>query len=169
MQAGHARPAPCARACRAAGGTARGMLLTRNGQSSSAGRFARIWSGQLRARSPVVQRWTRSLNVATQGSGTGRVRCASQAVSKTSSGHVADQVGSARGDGTREALARHYIEETALPASEISFLLGFDQPNSFYRAFRTWTGGTYGRACEFRRARGSSRSDVGSVWVTRSA
>jgi len=43
---------------------------------------------------------------------------------------------------TREALARHYLERTALPAVEISFLLGFDEPNSFYRAFRLWTGTT---------------------------
>lgn len=43
---------------------------------------------------------------------------------------------------TREALARHYLERTALPTAEISFLLGFDEPNSFYRAFRTWTGTT---------------------------
>lgn len=43
---------------------------------------------------------------------------------------------------TREALARHYLEKTSLPASEISFLLGFDEPNSFYRAFRNWTGKT---------------------------
>ncbi|HEV2502742.1 MAG TPA: AraC family transcriptional regulator ligand-binding domain-containing protein [Mesorhizobium sp.] len=43
---------------------------------------------------------------------------------------------------TREALARHYLEKTALPAAEIAFLLGFDEPNSFYRAFRSWTGTT---------------------------
>jgi AraC-like DNA-binding protein len=43
---------------------------------------------------------------------------------------------------TREALARHYLQKTSLPAAEISFLLGFDEPNSFYRAFRTWTGMT---------------------------
>jgi AraC-like DNA-binding protein len=41
---------------------------------------------------------------------------------------------------TREALARHYLEKTSLPAAEISLLLGFDEPNSFYRAFRKWTG-----------------------------
>ena len=41
---------------------------------------------------------------------------------------------------TREALARHYLERTALPAAEISFLLGFDEPNSFYRAFRDLDG-----------------------------
>jgi AraC-like DNA-binding protein len=43
---------------------------------------------------------------------------------------------------TREALAEHYLERTALPTAEISFLLGFDEPNSFYRAFRSWTGAT---------------------------
>lgn len=43
---------------------------------------------------------------------------------------------------TREKLARHYLEKTRLPAAEISFLLGFDEPNSFYRAFRRWTGTT---------------------------
>lgn len=43
---------------------------------------------------------------------------------------------------TRQALAHHYLENTALPAAEISFLLGFDEPNSFYRAFRAWTGTT---------------------------
>ena len=43
---------------------------------------------------------------------------------------------------TREALARHYLQKTELPAAEIAFLLGFDEPNSFYRAFRSWTGST---------------------------
>lgn len=31
---------------------------------------------------------------------------------------------------------------TALSAAEPSFLLGFEDPNSFYRAFQAWTGGT---------------------------
>lgn len=51
---------------------------------------------------------------------------------------------------TREALARHYLEKTALPAAEIAFLLGFDEPNSFYRAFRTWTGTTPERVRQMR-------------------
>lgn len=41
---------------------------------------------------------------------------------------------------TREDLARHYLTETELVTAEIGFLLGFDEPNSFYRAFRDWTG-----------------------------
>lgn len=43
---------------------------------------------------------------------------------------------------TREALARHYISSGRLTAGEISFLLGYSNPNSFYRAFHAWTGQT---------------------------
>jgi len=43
---------------------------------------------------------------------------------------------------TREKLARHYLTNSTLPGAEISFLLGFDDPNSFARAFRSWTGTT---------------------------
>lgn len=45
-------------------------------------------------------------------------------------------------NGTREKLARHYLKSTSMPAGEIAFLLGFDDPNSFYRAFHEWTGQT---------------------------
>lgn len=40
---------------------------------------------------------------------------------------------------TREALARHYLQETEYGSAEISYLLGYDDPNSFYRAFQSWT------------------------------
>lgn len=43
---------------------------------------------------------------------------------------------------TRQSLAQHYLGNTRLPAAEIAFLLGFEEPNSFYRAFRRWTGQT---------------------------
>lgn len=42
----------------------------------------------------------------------------------------------------RERLARHYLQHSAMTGAEISFLLGYDDPNSFFRAFRTWTGQT---------------------------
>ena len=43
---------------------------------------------------------------------------------------------------TRERLARHYLHKTTLPYAEISFLIGFEEPSSFFRAFREWTGET---------------------------
>jgi AraC-like DNA-binding protein len=53
---------------------------------------------------------------------------------------------------TRQAVARHYLQKTDLPAAEISFLLGFEEPNSFYRAFRGWTGHTPERVRQQSRA-----------------
>ncbi|MEM8488394.1 MAG: AraC family transcriptional regulator ligand-binding domain-containing protein [Bacteroidota bacterium] len=45
-------------------------------------------------------------------------------------------------NATREQLARHYLQKTQLTVGEIAFLLGFDEPNSFFRAFKGWTGTT---------------------------
>ena len=45
-------------------------------------------------------------------------------------------------DELREELARHYLSATNYSSAEISFLLGYEEPNSFFRAFRTWTGQT---------------------------
>lgn len=43
---------------------------------------------------------------------------------------------------TRERLARHYLENTKMSPAEVSFLLGFEDPNSLFRAFHRWTGTT---------------------------
>ncbi len=43
---------------------------------------------------------------------------------------------------TREKLARYYLTNSTSSGAEISFLLGFDDPNSFFRAFHSWTGKT---------------------------
>ena len=43
---------------------------------------------------------------------------------------------------TRELLAKNYINHTNLPSEEIAFLLGYQDTNSFSRAFSLWTGKT---------------------------
>jgi AraC-like DNA-binding protein len=47
---------------------------------------------------------------------------------------------------TRESLARHYLRDGSLSATEIAFLLGYDEPSSFYRAYHSWTGQTPAQA-----------------------
>ncbi len=46
---------------------------------------------------------------------------------------------------TRESLAEHYLKHPGMSGAEISFLLGFEDPNSFFRAFNAWTGKTPGQ------------------------
>jgi AraC-like DNA-binding protein len=43
---------------------------------------------------------------------------------------------------TRESLARYYLTHGTMTTAEIAYLLGYDDTNSFYRAFRAWTGTT---------------------------
>jgi AraC-like DNA-binding protein len=46
---------------------------------------------------------------------------------------------------TREKLARYYLSHSELSGAEISYLLGYEDPNSFFRAFHSWTGQTPGQ------------------------
>jgi len=41
-------------------------------------------------------------------------------------------------DDERNQRARAYLGSTTLSDAEVAFLLGFEDPNSFYRAFRSW-------------------------------
>jgi AraC-like DNA-binding protein len=44
----------------------------------------------------------------------------------------------------RQELAQHYLINSSISPGEISWLLGFQESNSFIRAFRGWTGKTPG-------------------------
>lgn len=48
-------------------------------------------------------------------------------------------------DAIRAELAHHYLR-SSMTAAEISFLLGYEDPNSFFRAFHAWTGQTPAQA-----------------------
>jgi len=47
-------------------------------------------------------------------------------------------------NSTRKALAEYYLERSMIPPPEISILLGYQDSNSFLRAFKSWTGITPG-------------------------
>jgi AraC-like DNA-binding protein len=43
---------------------------------------------------------------------------------------------------TRQELVRQYLLQPSIDTNEVAYLLGYEDPNSFYRAFRTWEGTT---------------------------
>lgn len=49
-------------------------------------------------------------------------------------------------NGTREKLAHHYLKNSLISCEEISFLLGYEDPNSFIRAYKSWSGNPPGNA-----------------------
>jgi AraC-like DNA-binding protein len=59
-------------------------------------------------------------------------------------------------DETRHHLARHYLHNSALDLNEAAYLLGYEDGNSFVRAFRTWEGVPPARWREQQRARAAS-------------
>jgi AraC-like DNA-binding protein len=61
-------------------------------------------------------------------------------------------------NGTRQEMARAYLEERRTSVTEIAFRLGFSDSNSFSRAFRRWTGQSPRAYCQHR---SSAREHVG--------
>jgi AraC-like DNA-binding protein len=56
---------------------------------------------------------------------------------------------------TRHELVRQYLGDPSVEITEAAFLVGFEDPNSFYRAFRSWEGQT---PAEWRAAHQATRS-----------
>jgi AraC-like DNA-binding protein len=54
-------------------------------------------------------------------------------------------------DDVRNQHAHEYLKSTSYSDAEVAFLLGFEEANSFYRAFRAWNGVS---PSDFRRSRG---------------
>ena len=59
-------------------------------------------------------------------------------------------------DEARHQLARHYLNNRYLELNEAAYLLGYEDGNSFVRAFRTWEGIPPARWREQRRAQAAS-------------
>jgi AraC-like DNA-binding protein len=59
-------------------------------------------------------------------------------------------------DEARHHLARHYLNNSVLELNEAAYLLGYEDGNSFVRAFRTWEGVPPARWREQQRAQAAS-------------
>jgi len=59
-------------------------------------------------------------------------------------------------EDARRQLARHYLNNSVLELNEAAYLLGYEDSNSFVRAFRTWEGVPPARWREEQRARAAS-------------
>ena len=59
-------------------------------------------------------------------------------------------------DEARHQLARHYLNNSVLELNEAAYLLGYEDGNSFVRAFRTWEGVPPARWREMQRAETAS-------------
>jgi AraC-like DNA-binding protein len=72
-------------------------------------------------------------------------------------------------DATRRDLARHDLLQSPVSTTEISFMLGFRDANSFLPAFKGWTGTTPGAYRRAEGAQGELRGCIGlfqlATWV----
>jgi AraC-like DNA-binding protein len=45
-------------------------------------------------------------------------------------------------DDVRQEFAKRYLAQGTISASEVAYLIGFQSPTAFFRAFKRWTGAT---------------------------
>lgn len=78
--------------------------------------------------------------------------------SRTLQRHLQDEGSSFQSvlEEARHQLARHYLNNSVLELNEAAYLLGYEDANSFVRAFRTWEGIPPARWREQQRARAAS-------------
>jgi AraC-like DNA-binding protein len=103
-------------------------------EQGTAGRVRRVVVGSLRTGEPTVE------TVARQLATTSRTLQRRLRDEGTSFQQVLDEV--------RREVAVTHMRERRATIDEVAFLLGFEKPSSFHRAFKRWTGVTPG---EFRR------------------
>jgi AraC-like DNA-binding protein len=63
----------------------------------------------------------------------------------------------------RREMARHYLLQSSLDLSEIAYLVGYEDANSFFRAFHQWEGAPPGRWRERHQKRRTRGSRLGRV------
>jgi YesN/AraC family two-component response regulator len=51
----------------------------------------------------------------------------------------------------RREMAKHYLLQSSLELNETAYLLGYEDPNSFIRAFHKWDGASLGECRSARR------------------
>lgn len=106
------------------------QLKEKSGSMSMSGRVRRAFSETLAGGSTSIDDMARRLNV-----------------SKRSLQRRLSEEGASFQDllnETRCEMSQRYLKDSALSVPEISYLLGFREPSSFFRAFQGWTGMTPG-------------------------
>lgn len=63
-------------------------------------------------------------------------------------------------EDTRREMARHYLRQSTVELSAVAFLLGYEDANSFFRAFHDWEGTTPGEW----RMRSGDDAGAGAAW-----